>query len=135
MKPALHTHRQTLIAHLISGALVVTALAPTMAAAQTTTSSAQTTATLLFGTTSVQPNVDSNTSGMAEAFIYTAQSSGTANAVNVYLDRTSTATRVIVGIYADANGTPGKRLASVSLNNPKSGAWNTFSLPSLSIRW
>jgi hypothetical protein len=87
----------------------------------------------LLGTTTIQPSTDSNPAGMAEAFVYVAPSSGTANQLNVYLDAGSTATRAIAGVYADASGRPGALLASKALDNPRAGAWNAFSLPAISI--
>jgi hypothetical protein len=62
----------------------------------------------LAGTMAVQPATDSNAAGVAEAFSVTAAASGVSQTVNVYVDATSTASRVVVGVYADAAGSPGR---------------------------
>ena len=49
----------------------------------------------ILGSADVQPWVDSNPSGTAEAFQYTATRSGPATAVHVYLDDQNEATQVI----------------------------------------
>jgi hypothetical protein len=58
---------------------------------------------LLVGSSQIQPNVDSNPAGTAEAFRYTAASTGSAGKLSVYLDTTSTATKVIIGLYTNTS--------------------------------
>ena len=55
----------------------------------------------LIGTAAIQPFIDSNSPGMAEAFLFDAAASGTASSLNLFIDATSSASRVIVGVYAD----------------------------------
>jgi hypothetical protein len=86
--------------------------------------------TLLAGSAVIHPAVDSNPPGTAEAFVFTAVTSGSAKVMQLYLDSGSIASRVILGIYSDSAGKPRTRLASVTLTAPKAGAWNTFTLPS-----
>jgi hypothetical protein len=71
---------------------------------------------------------------MAEAFRSVATSSGTATALNIYLDQTSTATQLIVGVYADAGGKPGALLSSGRSVTPAAGGWNAISVDPLLIR-
>jgi hypothetical protein len=88
----------------------------------------------LVGASAVQPRVDSNPAGMAEAFRSVATSSGTATALNIYLDQTSTATQLIVGVYADAGGKPGALLSSGRSVTPAAGGWNAISVDPVLIR-
>jgi hypothetical protein len=71
---------------------------------------------------------DSNASGMAQAFQYSATTTGTASALDVYVDSGSTATGLTVGLYKDASGKPGALLATGSLASPKAAAWNGVTL-------
>ena len=87
------------------------------------------------GSPRVGPSPDTNPAGRAEAFRSVAGSSGTSTTrLSVYLDRTSTATRVQVGLYADASGGPGRLLASGTVRTPVAGSWNTVSVPATSVR-
>ncbi|NBU89588.1 MAG: hypothetical protein EBS16_10350, partial [Betaproteobacteria bacterium] len=88
---------------------------------------------VLVGQSTIQSNIDTNPAGMAEAFVYKAQSTGTVDTLNVYLDGTSAATTVVAGLYSDANGVPGKLLASATITKPKAGAWNAVTLPATSV--
>ena len=65
---------------------------------------------------------------MAEAFAFIAVASGTARVMQLYLDSSSTASRVILGLYSDRAKKPYSRLASVTLTTPRAGAWNSFEL-------
>ena len=87
----------------------------------------------LIGTAAIQPYIDSNSAGMAEAFLFDAAASGTANSLNLFIDATSSATRVIVGVYADAAGKPGALLVNAALDSPVSGSWNAFALSPVQI--
>jgi len=83
----------------------------------------------LLGSPQVQANVDSNPAGIAEAFRYTAAGTGSAGKINVYLDGTSTATTVIIGVYTNTSaGNPGVLLTSGTISTPQAGAWNTVSV-------
>jgi hypothetical protein len=85
--------------------------------------------TLLAGSRSIQPNVDSNEDGMAEAFVYRAAQTGVASKLTVYIDPSSTASSVSLGLYASANGHPSTLLAQGTVKRPKAGAWNSAAIP------
>jgi hypothetical protein len=85
--------------------------------------------TPLAGNNTVESNQDSNTAGKAEAFQYTATTSGTANGVQVYLNGTNQASQVVVGLYTDNNGKPGTLLGQTTITTPVNGTWNTATLP------
>ena len=82
---------------------------------------------VLLGDQAIESQVDSNTNGTAEAFATTSTASGTLASITFYLDATSTATGVTVGVYADNNGHPGALLSQASTSTPAAGAWNTLS--------
>lgn len=84
--------------------------------------------TLLLGTKTVQGAADSNPSGSAEAFSYTAAATGPAGTLSFYVDSGSSASTVKLGVYSDAGNGPGALLASGSVTAPTSGAWNTVPL-------
>ena len=87
------------------------------------------------GETDFGPAVDFNPGGLAEAFSTKAMSSGTLGSLSVYVDRSSNATAMVIGIYAD-NGfnRPGTLLAQRTVpGGPVEGAWNTVLLPSVSV--
>jgi hypothetical protein len=76
-------HPRTLLSSLILGALVISSASPALmpsAHAQTVTTTTTTTAAVaLMGSSRIQPNVDSNPSGMAEAFQFYATKTGTSS--------------------------------------------------------
>ena len=73
---------------------------------------------------------DSNSAGVAQAFYYTASNSGNASDIDLYVNGGSTATAVVAGLYSDASGKPGTRLASGSLASPKAQTWNDIKFSS-----
>jgi len=87
----------------------------------------------LVGSPQLQTNVDSNPAGTAEAFRYNATSDGSVTKLSAYLDSTSTARTVQVGLYSDAAGTPGTLLTSGTLTAPVNGAWNHVSVPPATV--
>jgi outer membrane protein assembly factor BamB len=88
---------------------------------------------VLLGDQSIEPSVDSDAAGTAEAFQTTASTSGTAASLTVYLDSTSTASKVYVGLYADNNGHPGALLAQASSTALLRGAWNNFPMSAATV--
>jgi hypothetical protein len=88
---------------------------------------------VLLGTQTVQGNLDSNATGMAEAFQYTAATSGTVNKLSVYLDASSTASRVVVGLYADNAGNPGAVLAQGTITAPVAGTFNEVAVSGAAV--
>jgi hypothetical protein len=88
---------------------------------------------VLVGSNVVQSGTDSDATGSAEAFRYTAAQSGTVGALSVYIDAGSTATSASLGLYASNGGHPGRLLTHGTLASPKSGAWNTASVGEVHI--
>ena len=70
---------------------------------------------------------------MAEAFAYRTSSSGTARQLSVYLDASSTASQVILGLYTNGNGHPARLLAQGLTNHPTKGAWNSVTIPATNL--
>jgi len=87
----------------------------------------------LLGDTRVESQVDSNTSGQAEAFPVNATSTGSVASLAIYLDRSSTAQQLAVGLYADAAGHPGTLLTQGSTTQPRAGGWNTITMPAANV--
>jgi hypothetical protein len=89
---------------------------------------------VLVGDTKIESGGDSNTAGQAEAFQYTASSSGTTGRLFVYVDSGSAATSVIVGLYTNtAANSPGTLLAQATITAPTKGAWNSVAISPVSI--
>jgi hypothetical protein len=85
---------------------------------------------LLAGQDGLGPSIDANPAGLAEAGQAKATTSGTATTLSVYVDKSSTATKLIAGIYADEHSHPGTLLAAGTLEgNPVNGTWNTVTFP------
>ena len=89
--------------------------------------------TVLFGNQTIETQKDSNTSGRAEAFQTTAGVSGTLSSMLVYLDSTSTASKIYLGLYQDNNGHPGTLLTQGSNAQLTKGAWNTVAVTSKGV--
>lgn len=88
---------------------------------------------VLVGHTAVESNLDENPAGMAEAFQYNAIASGAVNQISVYLDGSSTATKVVIGLYADASDQPGSLLTQGTVLDPTPGTWNTAWVPAATV--
>src|SRR4051794_20876586 len=88
---------------------------------------------VLAGDATVEPVVDTDSSGLAEAFKTTAATGGSVEELNVYLDVKSTATKVVIGLYSDNAGHPGTLLAQGSTTNLHNGAWNTVTVPATQV--
>ena len=69
------------------------------------------------------------TTGHGEVYRITASRSGAATTLRLYLDASSTASRLVLGLYSDVGGEAGALLASGTVNTPAAGAWNTVALP------
>jgi unsaturated chondroitin disaccharide hydrolase len=89
--------------------------------------------TVLLGNASVQPNRDSTAAGTAEAFRTTATATGSIAKLSVYLDASNRATRLVAGVYANANGHPGRLLTQATLTAVTAGAWNAIAVPQTAI--
>lgn len=88
---------------------------------------------LLFGNQVVESNVDSNSRGSAEAFQTTANANGTLSSMRVYLDSTSSAAKLYIGLYNDNGGHPGTLLTQGSSTQLISGGWNTIAVTGASV--
>ena len=89
--------------------------------------------TVLFGDQTVESQPDSNPLGMAEAFQTTASTTGQITYINLYVDTTSSATSIYVGLYSDAGGTPGALLTQGTTASPKAGDWNAIPVTAVNV--
>ncbi|MEQ1636189.1 MAG: LamG-like jellyroll fold domain-containing protein [Methylococcales bacterium] len=88
---------------------------------------------IVIGNTTIEPLVDHNPQGSAEAFQTVSQNSGVITTLQVYLDTSSTATELVAGIYKDNNGHPGTLVGQGKLSTLKAGAWNSVSIPATAV--
>ena len=63
--------------------------------------------------------------GQVEAFRSRAASSGTVTRLNAYFAKSSTASRVELGLYRERGRRPSARLARCVVKRPHAGGWNT----------
>ena len=78
---------------------------------------------VLLGDQTVKPTSDNNSDGSAQAWSYTASTSGIATSVDFYVDSGNSGA-VTLGLYSDSSGDPGQLLASASISSPTAGQWN-----------
>ena len=88
---------------------------------------------ILMGDQVIESQVDFNSAGVAEAFQSTATAAGTSHTITFYLDSSSTASQVTLGIYSDAAGHPGTLMTQASLSQLTAGAWNTLTVPAVAL--
>jgi hypothetical protein len=88
---------------------------------------------ILAGTQTLEPGVDTDSLGQAEAFQVTGAACGVLNSLSLYVDASSTAGTIVVGLYADNAGHPGSLLTQGSTTAPVAGAWNTIPVPPVSV--
>jgi hypothetical protein len=108
-------------------ALVLAILALSVAAASSAS------AAIIVGTSGVRPTVDQNGAGSAEAFRTPATASGTVDSMSLYVNSTSRATKIYVGLYTDNNGHPGTLLTQGSKTSPTAGATNDVTVPGVPV--
>ncbi|HUA75236.1 MAG TPA: right-handed parallel beta-helix repeat-containing protein [Solirubrobacteraceae bacterium] len=84
--------------------------------------------TLPAGDTKVEPRRGSLNPGRPQAFQLRARSTGAVEQVRVYLDRGTTARAIVVGLYSNAAGHPGRLLSTGRVSSPRPHAWNTVSI-------
>jgi hypothetical protein len=77
------------------------------------------------GDGALESHTDSNAAGLSEAFHFTATMSGTVDHLSVYLDKTSKAGSVVVGIYSGNATHPATLLAQAVISTPANGEWNS----------
>jgi hypothetical protein len=85
-------------------------------------------AQLLLGDSALNPSIDSDPAGLAEAFAMTATATGALDTLHVYVDASSRSTAVQLGLYSNVNGHPGVLLAQGRISGPVAGAWNTIAV-------
>src|SRR5690348_6960113 len=108
----------------ITAALVVTLLAlllPAVASAATV------------GTKTVHAHVAAPAPGVARVYAFKAGSSGVIDRLSVYLDASSTARRVNLGLYAGSASRPRMRRRQCLLSNPRPGAWDSCAFTAVHI--
>jgi len=88
---------------------------------------------VLAGTQTLAAGVDNNSLGQAEAFQVTGAGCGTVNSLNLYVDASSTARTIVVGLYADNAGEPGALLTQGTTSSPVAGAWNKIAVPAVGV--
>ncbi len=91
-------------------------------------------AATLLGNPRLASQSDSEPAGRSEAFPFVAQRSGIAAAIYLHTARSNAAHTVQVGIYSDAGGRPGRRLAAGSISRPRAGRWTKATIPHLKVR-
>ncbi|MBE2320848.1 PQQ-dependent sugar dehydrogenase [Solirubrobacter sp. CPCC 204708] len=79
----------------------------------------------LAGAEVVGAHVATAAPGHGAIYAMTAAATHTAHSLRLFLDGASTASRVVLGLYADADGRPGTLLASGTVAAPAADAWNT----------
>jgi hypothetical protein len=82
----------------------------------------------------VETQTNPNDAGIAEAFHSIAADDGWIADVSLYLDSTSKASIVAVGIYGDNGGHPGSLLTSARAILPIPGDWNSIRVPPVQVR-
>jgi hypothetical protein len=81
------------------------------------------------GNANIEPDADTNVAGTAYAFRITPSYSGDLSSLHFYVDSTSKAKEIELGIYADKNGAPGALEASATVSSVQAGSWNYVTLP------
>jgi hypothetical protein len=87
----------------------------------------------LLGNANIPSGVDSNPAGTAEAFATRVSYSGQLSSLELYVDGSSTATPVVLGIYSDRGGHPGALKDQATITNVAAGARNSVQVPSLAV--
>lgn len=88
---------------------------------------------VLLGDQAIEAQKDFNSRGVAEAFQTTASVSGTMTLLNVYLDASSNASKVYIGLYSNNNGHPGSLLVQGSSTQLSAGKWNQIPVTATGI--
>ena len=91
---------------------------------------------LIIGDLNIESTVESIPAGVAQAFRYTVASNMGRNMTNLlaYMDASSTAKGLVVGLYTDNNGHPGTLWSYASSPALQAGAWNSLSVAPLGLR-
>ena len=89
-------------------------------------------AQVLLGDQNIESSLDSNAAGIAQAFQATAGASGSLNSISLYVDPSSTAGQIAIGLYNDAGGHP-SALLTQAVFTPQAGVWNAVSVPATAV--
>jgi hypothetical protein len=89
---------------------------------------------VVLGTQNVQASLDTDNSQEAEAFPVTANSTAQINSLSLFLDGSSTAATVWVGLYSNYSGHPNTLLSQAAVTQPLSGKWNSVNIPSVQVK-
>jgi hypothetical protein len=89
--------------------------------------------TVLLGDQATESGVDSNSNGRAEAFMTTASASGSLTSITFYVDASSTASKVYIGLYSNGASHPASLLTQGSTTQLTKGAWNTVTVPAATV--
>jgi Ca2+-binding RTX toxin-like protein len=85
--------------------------------------------TILLGNAATELQVDSNAAGRAEAFKTTAAVTGSVTQLRLFINATSTATSVVVGLYTNsATNHPGTLLTTGTITAPVAGVNNSVTV-------
>jgi hypothetical protein len=87
----------------------------------------------IVGNAATEAQADNNAAGRAEAFLTTASTTGSVQALRVFIDTANTATSVQVGLYTNNAGHPGTLLTSGTLSAPTAGANNSVTVPAVAV--
>jgi hypothetical protein len=82
----------------------------------------------VLGADTIGDNVSEAAPGQGQAYRTLAGHSATLDQLRLYLDGSSEATLLALGLYADAGGTPGALLGSGVATTVRAGAWNEVEL-------
>jgi Ca2+-binding RTX toxin-like protein len=89
---------------------------------------------VLVGNANTEATVDTNTAGRAEAFKTTAATTGSVQQLRIFLDATSTAGNVVVGLYNNsATNHPGTLLTTGTITTPVANAQNNVTVPPAAV--
>jgi glucose/arabinose dehydrogenase len=84
--------------------------------------------TLLGGADVIGSHTSRSDAGHGETYRFTAARSGAANALRLYLDASSTASKVVLGLYGELAGEPAALLGTGTITAPRAGEWNAAQL-------
>lgn len=80
---------------------------------------------VLLGNQSLVASADSVGARAAEAFAFTARATGTTKELRVFVPAQNRATRLLVAVFADVSGRPGRMLSAGSARTPSWGSWTS----------
>ena len=85
------------------------------------------------GTPVLQAQLDSNPSGVAEAFQFVARSGGPVDSLHIYLDADNRATQVQIGLYSGVGANPGTLMSNGTVRDAHRGQWNAVDIPATTL--